>query len=100
LAGVIGMFHYLTKGLSFVLCFIGVKMLTTDLLHIPTAVSLGVVVAILAGSVVLSLLFPQAEPQAEEPTECPVLPLAVACPLPEAEAEAGEAEAEGEGQGQ
>ncbi|MBU0610655.1 MAG: TerC family protein [Armatimonadetes bacterium] len=100
LAGVIGMFHYLTKGLSFVLCFIGVKMLITDLLHIPTAVSLGVVVLILGGSVVLSLLFPQAEPEAEEPTECPVLPLAVACPLPEAEAEAGEAEAEGEGQGQ
>jgi tellurite resistance protein TerC len=76
LAGVIGMFHYLTKGLSIVLCFIGVKMLITDLVHIPTSVSLAVVVAILGGAVVLSLLFPQRELE-EEPTECPVLPEAV-----------------------
>ena len=73
LAGVIGMFHYLSKGLSLVLVFIGLKMLLTDVYHIPTGISLGVVVTILVGAVVLSLLFPQKQ---EEVTECPVLPQA------------------------
>lgn len=83
LAGVMGVFHYLSKGLALVLVFIGTKMLLTDVYHVPTAVSLGLVVAVLAGAIVLSLLFPKKE---EEVTECPVLPQAVL----EAEDEAGE----------
>jgi tellurite resistance protein TerC len=60
LAGVIDKFHYLKLGLSVVLVFIGVKMLVTIFdWHIPIGVSLGVVAAVLVGSVVLSLLRPK-----------------------------------------
>lgn len=60
LAGVMDKFHYLKIGLGVVLAFVGVKML---LAHTPykidTLVSLGVVVIILAVSVVASLLRPK-----------------------------------------
>ena len=60
LAGVMDRFHYLKIGLGVVLAFVGVKML---LAHSPykidTMVSLGVVVGILAVSVVASLLRPR-----------------------------------------
>ena len=59
LAGVIQKFHYLQLGLAVVLAFIGVKMLIIDVVHVPTAVSLGVVAGVLALSVVASLLFPK-----------------------------------------
>jgi tellurite resistance protein TerC len=55
LAGVIDRFAYLKIGLSVVLIFVGAKMLIMDLYKIPVAVSLGVIAAILAGSIVLSL---------------------------------------------
>ena len=62
LAGVMHQFHYLKVGLGAVLSFVGVKML---LAHSPwkidTLVSLGVVVAILAASVIASLLRPKPE---------------------------------------
>ncbi len=56
LAGIMESFHYLTHGLSLVLVFIGVKMLLGGFIHIPIAISLGVVVAILAIAVVASIL--------------------------------------------
>jgi tellurite resistance protein TerC len=60
LAGVMDRFHYLKIGLGVVLAFVGVKML---LAHSPykldTLLSLGVVVGILAVSVVASLLRPK-----------------------------------------
>ncbi len=56
LAGVMEMFTYLKVGLSFVLCFVGTKMLVVDLYKIPIGVSLGVVAGILLLSVVASLL--------------------------------------------
>lgn len=56
LANVVHRFVYLKTGLSFMLVFIGVKMLLLDVFKIPTAVSLGVVMGILTLSVVLSLL--------------------------------------------
>jgi tellurite resistance protein TerC len=60
LAGVMDKFHYLKIGLGVVLAFVGVKMLLT---HSPykldTLLSLGVVVGILAVSVVASLLRPK-----------------------------------------
>ncbi|HET7273876.1 MAG TPA: TerC family protein [Longimicrobiaceae bacterium] len=60
LAGVIDKFHYLQLGLSAVLVFIGVKMLVTFFdIHVPIAVSLGVVGGVLAISVVASLMFPK-----------------------------------------
>jgi tellurite resistance protein TerC len=56
LAGVMGMFRYLSEGLALVLCFIGAKMLLTDVYHIPIGISLGVVLGILAIAVVASII--------------------------------------------
>ncbi|MEK7782613.1 MAG: TerC family protein [Candidatus Binatota bacterium] len=55
LAGVMGMFRFLKVGLSFVLCFVGVKMTIVDFYKIPIGISLGVVGAILLLSIVASL---------------------------------------------
>ena len=49
-------FRYLRAGLSFVLIFIGVKMLVEDLVHITTGVSLIVVGGVIAVSLLASLL--------------------------------------------
>ncbi|RIK42384.1 MAG: hypothetical protein DCC55_09130 [Chloroflexi bacterium] len=62
LAGVIDKFHYLKLGLSVVLVFVGVKMVITDLFHIPVALSLGVVAGVLILSIVASLLRPPHQP--------------------------------------
>jgi len=60
LAGVMDKFHYLKIGLGVVLAFVGVKMLLAHTAwKIPTVLSLGVVVGILAVSVVVSLLRPK-----------------------------------------
>jgi tellurite resistance protein TerC len=58
LAGVIGTFHLLKYGLSIVLAFVGSKMLLADLYPIGIGMSLGVVAAVLLGSVLLSLVIP------------------------------------------
>jgi tellurite resistance protein TerC len=55
LAGAIQYFRYLKVGLSIVLVFIGLKMMLVNYLHIPTPLSLGVVVLIIAGSILLSV---------------------------------------------
>ena len=59
LAGMMAMFHYLTYGLAVILMFVGTKMLASGFFHIPITVALGVVVAILVGSVGASLIFPE-----------------------------------------
>jgi len=55
LAGVVGMFRYLSVGLSAILVLIGAKMLLTDMVAVPTAVSLAAVAVILAVSIVASI---------------------------------------------
>src|SRR6266436_1111439 len=55
LAGVMDLFVYLRHGLGFVLGFVGIKMLLVDIYKIPIGASLGVVVGILALSIVASL---------------------------------------------
>jgi len=60
LAGVVDRVHLLKYGLAAVLGFIGVKMLLTDLVHVPIGVSLGVIATILSVSVILSLHGPLA----------------------------------------
>ena len=55
LAAVANKFHLLNYGLAVILVFIGTKMCLIDVYKIPVAVSLGVVVAILAATMVLSL---------------------------------------------
>jgi tellurite resistance protein TerC len=56
LAGLIDRFEYLKFGLAALLAFAGMKMLLSDVVHLDVWVSLGVIVAILAVSVVISLL--------------------------------------------
>ncbi len=56
LAGLVRRLAYLRYGLAFILSYIGVKMLIQDFYKIPTAVSLGIVIATLAISVIVSLL--------------------------------------------
>ena len=62
-------FHLLSYGLAIVLVFIGTKMLLIDIYKIPVVVSLGVVVAILAITMVWSVrTAPKLPARAEEPT--------------------------------
>ncbi|MGE3834481.1 MAG: TerC family protein [Acidimicrobiia bacterium] len=55
LAGMAGKFRYLNVGLGFILAFVGVKMLTHRLVHLPTWSSLVVILATLAIAVVASI---------------------------------------------
>ena len=66
LAGVMGKFHYLKVGLSLVLVFVGGKMLLAGIYKIPILASLGVIVALLAGSIVVSLLRQPTKEQVEK----------------------------------
>lgn len=59
LADVADRFHLLKYGLAMILVFIGAKMLLLDVYKIPILVALGVVVLILATSVIASLLVPK-----------------------------------------
>jgi tellurite resistance protein TerC len=59
LAAVVDRFVYLGMGLGIVLSFIGVKMVLSDVYPVGIEASLIVVAAILAGSVVLSLIKPR-----------------------------------------
>ncbi len=74
LAGMMRLFHYLHEGLSFILIFVGVKMLISDIYKIPVGIALGAVAGILVISVIASLLRPR--PMEEAPTVAnPVTPL-------------------------
>ena len=55
LAGIMELFVYLKVGLSFVLVFVGVKMLLVDIYKIPIGASLGVIGGILLLSILASL---------------------------------------------
>ncbi|HSH21326.1 MAG TPA: TerC family protein [Candidatus Caenarcaniphilales bacterium] len=56
LAGMLDRFVYLKLGLGAILVFAGAKMLLSDMIHLPTFVSLGVIGAILGVSLVTSLI--------------------------------------------
>lgn len=56
LAGVMDKFYYLKAGLAVILTFVGIKMVMVDIYKIPTAASLGVIVAVLALAVTASLI--------------------------------------------
>jgi tellurite resistance protein TerC len=58
LAGVLGRIRYLTVGLSFVLVFVGGKMIAEPWLHISVQISLVAVAGILAVALAASLLTP------------------------------------------
>ena len=56
LANAMEKFVYLKPGLAAVLAFVGVKMIVAEAVHVPPAISLAVIAAILATSVVASWL--------------------------------------------
>jgi tellurite resistance protein TerC len=56
LAHVIEMFVYLKLGVSFILAFVGVKMILSDLVPIPLPISLGVILGTLVVAVVASVI--------------------------------------------
>jgi tellurite resistance protein TerC len=58
LAGVLNRLRFLTVGLSFVLLFVGGKMIADPWLHVPDHISLAVVGGILLIALLASLLFP------------------------------------------
>jgi tellurite resistance protein TerC len=55
LAGMMDKFVYLKTGVGIILVFVGLKMTLSHWIHIPTLLSLAVIVVTLAGSVLLSL---------------------------------------------
>jgi len=67
LAGSLQRFEYLSWGLAIVLGFVGVKMLLSQVLHIPVYISLGVIVAAVGGAVLFSLWMTRGEAPEEEP---------------------------------
>jgi tellurite resistance protein TerC len=62
LAGMMDLFHYLHYGLSCVLIFVGLKMLSSHYVVLPTWVALAVVAGVLGISVLASLLAPRKAP--------------------------------------
>jgi tellurite resistance protein TerC len=61
LSGLMRLFHYLNYGLAAILIFIGVKMLASMKYDLPTWITLVVIAAVLAVSVLASMLFPKNE---------------------------------------
>ena len=69
LLNIINLFHYLKYGLSVLLTFIGIKILLNDWLKelgFTTAMSLYIVLGILAISILASIIFPKKEPKKAE----------------------------------
>ena len=65
LAAVASKFHLLNYGLAVILVFIGVKMCLVDVFKIPVLVSLGVIVGVLAATMLLSLRSATARPKSK-----------------------------------
>lgn len=61
LAGIVDLFVYLKYGVAIILFYVGVKMMISDFYHISTVISLGVIITLLAGSVILSLMHKKKE---------------------------------------
>jgi len=68
LAHVVTKFHLLKYGLALILTFVGVKMIIEHWVHIPILLSLAVVLAVLALSIVGSLIWPKAQQASEGKT--------------------------------
>ncbi|MEW6622810.1 MAG: TerC family protein [Bacillota bacterium] len=63
LADLMNMFAYLKYGLSFILVFVGLKMLVSEFYKVPVGFSLGLIVAVLAVSMVVSVYYKKRTPQ-------------------------------------
>lgn len=69
LSAMLQKFKYLKTSLSFVLAYVGVKMLLSDVYHIPIPVSLGVIAGTMAVGVIASILAAREGPTGAHPTE-------------------------------
>jgi tellurite resistance protein TerC len=74
LAGIMRLFHYLPYGLSFILVFVGIKMLLVDIYKIPIGIALGTVAGVLVISVIASIVFPPKTEGTHSATEPPGTP--------------------------
>jgi len=77
--GLLAKFRYLHYGLATILVFVGLKMTTVDIYKIPVGTALGVIVVILASSMLLSLAIPAA-PETSENPDIPLLEEATEAP--------------------
>ena len=62
MAGAVDKFHLLKYGLALVLIFVGLKMVWLNGLYdgkFPITLSLGIIIGVIASSIILSLLFPK-----------------------------------------
>lgn len=59
LNGIMEMFEYINYALSGILVFVGVKMIIAPWYHVPTIISVGVIVGLLVASVIASIYFPK-----------------------------------------
>jgi len=59
LAALLPKFRFLNYGLAIILVFIGLRMLLEKLVHLGTELTLGIVVLVLAGSIVASMAIPE-----------------------------------------
>jgi tellurite resistance protein TerC len=55
LAGAKDRFRYLNVGLGIILASVGIKMLLSDLVHLPAVLSLGIILVVLAGAISFSV---------------------------------------------
>ncbi len=74
LADLHGRFSYLQQGLAIILAFVGVKMLVNEWYHIPTWLSLVVIVVVLTASIGFSLKSERLTVAAESAREGPHVP--------------------------
>lgn len=74
LAGVMGYFLYLRQGLVAILAFVGAKMVLSDVYHVPTLASLGVIAGVLTIAVLASLTLKRAEAEETLPHPAPRRP--------------------------
>jgi tellurite resistance protein TerC len=73
LHGLMNKFDFLHYGLGLVLAFVGAKMLLSEVVKIPIQLSLGIIVALLGGSILISIFFdPKKKPPAEPPPGPPL----------------------------
>ncbi|MDQ2670803.1 MAG: TerC family protein [Gemmatimonadota bacterium] len=79
LAGMMDKFAYLKPGVAVILVFVGIKMLASHWVHIPTLLSLGVIILTLTVAVLLSL---RAASRAGTPIRATPEPPAAEPPLP------------------
>lgn len=81
-ANIIDKFYYLRLGLAVILAYVGVKMVVTDLYHIPSALSLLVIAVVLAITIVASVLRARRVSQSVKSPEAEKSALLVGAPSP------------------